>query len=190
MPSPSGNSIADKLGNDGKLTPKNINNVLTMTCVCIVVGLVISPRIVKKQLCLLPKQGPMWLKPWKKTKKPLLKVNLPSGLCTVQELCYGLLCSYGGTLPYASTLSYPYIFFSFPSLVTLFLSFFSLFLHQSPFSKTLGLFHFLTSKLTLYSFSFPSPDLAPFSLCFHIPFPIPFCFSCLQLVLCDSPLNL
>ena len=36
MPSPSGNSIADKLGNDGKLTPKehqqHFNNDLCLYC--------------------------------------------------------------------------------------------------------------------------------------------------------------
>ena len=75
---------------------KNVNNILTIICVCIMVGLVKSPKIVKKQLCPLPRQGPMQLKLWKKTKKLLPKANPPSGLHTHQELRYGLLCSYGG----------------------------------------------------------------------------------------------
>ena len=57
-PSPSGNSVANKLDNDGKLTPKECQQCfLTMNCVCIVVGLITSPRIVKKQLHPLSKQG-------------------------------------------------------------------------------------------------------------------------------------
>ena len=72
-PSPSGNSIANKLGNDGKLTPKecqwHFDNDLCLYCGG-------TGHKSKKQLHLLPKRGPMWLKPWKKTKKLLLKVSL------------------------------------------------------------------------------------------------------------------
>ena len=181
-PSPSRNSIANKLGNDGKLTPEerqwHFDNDLCL------VGLVTSPRIVKMQLYLLPKWGPMWLKLWKKTKMHLLKANLPSGLCTDQELCYGLLCSYGGTPPYASTPSYPYnvtlwpflIFSLFFSPLTIdpfdFLTFFfwpcsyPLFLWSSVnlcFPRPLVSSIFLTSIPIPYSSPFLSPDLCPFT---------------------------
>ena len=130
----------------------------------------------------------MWLKLQKKTKKLLLKANLPSSLCTVQELHCGLLCSptfdpfdLWPFSPFPLTFDpfdLPIHFFLIPLSIPIFQDYGSL---PFPYFQTYPIFLFISVP---WPYSFTQP----------VPFPV-FCypfflfFSCLWLVFSNSPLN-